>query len=35
MLVIWFSFEGALLTAVNPIACALLSTVFMVGRRKG
>ncbi len=35
MLVIWFSFEGALLTAVNPIACALLSTMFMVGRRKG
>jgi hypothetical protein len=35
MLVIWFSFEGALLTAVNPIACALLSTMFVVGRRKG
>lgn len=35
MLVIWFSFEGALLTAVNPIACALLSTMFFVERRKG
>jgi hypothetical protein len=34
MLVIWFSFEGALLTAVNPIACALLSTMFIVGRQK-
>ncbi len=34
MLAVWFTFEGALLTAVNPIACMLLSTMFVIeGRR--
>lgn len=34
MLAIWFSFEGALLTAVNPITCMLLSTMFMIDGRR-
>lgn len=35
MLAIWFSFEGALLTAVNPITCMLLSTMFVIDGRRG
>ncbi len=35
MLVVWFTFEGALLTAVNPIVCMLLSTMFAIeGQRR-
>lgn len=34
LLAVWFSFEGALLTAVNPITCVLLSTMFIVDREK-
>lgn len=30
MLAVWFSLEGALLTAVNPITCVLLSTMFLL-----
>lgn len=32
MLAVWFSLEGALLTAVNPITCVLLSTMFILDR---
>jgi len=35
MLAVWFSFEGALLTAVNPITCMLLSTMFVIDGRRG
>jgi hypothetical protein len=35
MLAVWFSFEGALLTAVNPITCMLLSTMFVIDDRRG
>lgn len=28
-LAVWFTFEGALLTAVNPFTCALLSSLFV------
>lgn len=36
-LLLWFTFEGALLTAVNPLTCVLLSSMFIVdrGRRSG
>jgi hypothetical protein len=36
-LVIWFTFEGALLTALNPFTCMLLSSFFLIerGRRSG
>ena len=35
MLAVWFTFEGALLTAVNPIVCMLLSTMFAIeGQRR-
>lgn len=35
-LAVWFSIEGALLTSLNPLACALLSTLFYIpgGRRE-
>lgn len=32
MLLVWFSIEGALLTAVNPYTCALLSSLFVIDR---
>jgi len=35
MLAVWFTFEGALLTAVNPIVCMLLSTMFAIEGRSG
>lgn len=35
MLAVWFTFEGALLTAVNPITCMLLSTMFVIDGRRG
>lgn len=35
MLAVWFSFEGALLTAVNPVTCMLLSTMFVLDGRRG
>ena len=31
-LVIWFTFEGALLTAFNPFTCMLLSSFFLIDR---
>jgi hypothetical protein len=35
MLAVWFTFEGALLTAVNPIVCMRLSTMFAIEGRSG
>lgn len=32
-LVVWFSLEGALLTAVNPITCIILSSMFVAPRQ--
>lgn len=32
MLLVWFSIEGALLTAVNPYTCALFSSLFVLDR---
>lgn len=39
VLIIWFSFEGTLLTPLNPLGCVLLSTMFAIrdektGRRR-
>lgn len=34
VIAIWFSFEGTLLTALNPIACVMLSTMFIVRDEK-
>lgn len=31
-LLLWFTFEGSLLTAVNPITCLLLSSLFVIER---
>ena len=31
-LLLWFTFEGSLLTAVNPITCVLLSSLFVIER---
>jgi hypothetical protein len=31
-LAVWYTFEGALLTAINPLTCVLLSTMFLVRR---
>jgi hypothetical protein len=31
-LLLWFTFEGALLTALNPITCVLLSSLFVIER---
>jgi hypothetical protein len=31
-LLLWFTFEGALLTAINPITCVMLSTMFIIER---
>lgn len=31
-LLVWFTFEGSLLTAVNPITCMLLSSLFVIER---
>lgn len=33
-LAVWFSIEGALLTALNPITCVILSTMFALPRRR-
>ena len=33
-LAVWYTFEGALLTAINPLTCVLLATMFSV-RRSG
>jgi hypothetical protein len=32
VLAVWYTFEGALLTAINPLACVLLSTIFFIRR---
>ena len=32
LLIVWFSIEGALLTAVNPYTCALFSSLFVLDR---
>jgi hypothetical protein len=34
VIAIWFSFEGTLLTPLNPIACVMLSTMFIVRDEK-
>ena len=34
VLIIWYSFEGTLLTAYNPLTCVLLVTMFHVTSRK-
>ncbi|QJU57278.1 hypothetical protein HL653_05230 [Sphingomonas sp. AP4-R1] len=34
VIAIWFSFEGTLLTALNPITCVMLSTMFVVRDEK-
>jgi len=34
-LVVWFSLEGALLTAVNPFVCMMLSSFFLLPRTAG
>ncbi len=31
-LAVWFTFEGALLTAINPLTCVLLGTLFVLPR---
>lgn len=31
-LLLWFSFEGSLLTAVNPLTCVFLSSMFVIDR---
>lgn len=31
-LAVWYTFEGALLTAINPLTCVLLATMFAVRR---
>ncbi len=33
-LAVWFSIEGALLTSVNPLTCALMSTLFFLPRQE-
>jgi hypothetical protein len=35
VLAVWYTFEGALLTAINPLTCVLLSTMFFVRRDGG
>jgi hypothetical protein len=32
-LAVWFTFEGALLTAINPLTCVLLGTLFVLPRK--
>jgi hypothetical protein len=32
VLAVWFTFEGALLTAINPLTCVVLSTMFFIRR---
>ncbi len=34
-LFVWFTLEGSLLTAINPISCVLFSTMFALERRAG
>lgn len=29
---VWFTFEGSLLTAINPISCVMFSTMFLIDR---
>lgn len=33
-LLLWFTFEGSLLTAVNPITCVMLSSLFVIERER-